>query len=169
LIKLNFLKMRTDRLLKKNRADRSTVSYKKAAKIGIIFSVEDKPKHETVKELIRKFEHDGKQVEVLEFLPNNKDNYEFKFNFFSEKDLSLWGDITSADAINFSEIPFDFLYYLDTTPNPLVLNILARSQAKCRVGCAWEDGLPYFEFMIESMNGLRDMIDSMYKYTTQLK
>ncbi|AYB33929.1 DUF6913 domain-containing protein [Chryseolinea soli] len=161
--------MRTDRLLKKNKAVRSTVSYKKAEKIGIIFSVEDKPKHDTVKELVRKFEQDGKQVEVLEFLPNNKDNYEFKFNFFSEKDLSLLGHITSPDAINFAEVPFDFLYYLDTTPNPLVLNILARSQAKCRVGCAWEDGLPYFEFMIDSLNGLREMIDSMYKYTTQLK
>lgn len=156
-------------MLKKNKAARNTVAYKKAEKIGIIFSVEDKPKHENVKELVRKFEHDGKQVEVLEFLPDDKDNYEFKFNFFSEKDLSFLGDITSQDAINFAEVPFDFLYYLDTTPNPLVLNILARSQAKCRVGCAWDDGHAYFEFMIESMNGLREMIDSMYKYTTQLK
>lgn len=168
-MKLNFLKMRTRMLLKNNKAERANVPYKKAEKIGIIFSVEDKLKHEIVKELVRKFETDGKHVEVLEFLPDNKDNYEFKFNFFSEKDLSFWGNINSPDAVSFSEMKFDFLFYLDITPNPLVLNILARSHARCRVGRAWDDSHPYFELMIESINSLKGLIDDMYKYTTQLK
>lgn len=169
VIKLTLLKLRTDLVLKYNKGLKENVSYKNSQQMGIIFSVEDKAKHETVKELIKKFEHDGKQVQVLEFLPEKKDNYEFKFDFFSEKDLSFWGKITSNDAIKFADTPFDFLFYLDTTPNPLILHLLARSKAKCRVGRFWEDGRPYFEFMIESVANIQVMAETIYKYTTQLK
>ena len=67
---LNFLKNRTNAQLRDNKTLRTNVPYKKAQQIGIIFSVEDKGKHENVKELIKKFEHDGKQVTVIEFLPD---------------------------------------------------------------------------------------------------
>ena len=168
-MKLNILKYRTNMLLKNDKTQRANVSYKKAQQIGIIFSVEDKLKHENVKELIKKFEQDGKQVTVIEFLPDNKDNYEFRFNFFTEKDLSFWGKITSTDALKFANMPFDFLYYLDVTPNPMILYLLALSKAKCRVGKSWDDGQLYFEFMIESVANIKVMIDTMYKYTALLK
>jgi hypothetical protein len=168
-MKLTFLKFRTDWILKNNKTQRSNVSYNKAQQIGIIFSVEDKGKHETVKELVRKFEQDGKQVKVLEFLPEKKENYEFKFDFFSERDLSFWGNITSADALKFADTPFDFLFYLDTVPNPFILHLMARSKSKCRVGRSWEDGRSYFEFMIESVANIKVMVETMYKYTVQLK
>lgn len=168
-MKLNFLKYRTQALLRNDKTPRSNVSYKKAQLIGIIFSVEDRIKHDTVKELIKKFEQDGKQVTVIEFLPDNKDNYEFKFNFFTEKDLSFWGKITSNDALKFANMPFDFLLYLDTTPNPMILHLLALSKAKCRVGRSWDDGRSYFEFMIETVANIKIMIETMYKYTSILK
>ena len=168
-MKLNILKYRTNMLLKNNSTPRTNVAYKKAQLIGIIFSVEDRVKHDTVKELIKKFEQDGKQVTVIEFLPDNKDNYEFKFNFFTEKDLSFWGKITSNDALKFANTPFDFLYYLDATPNPMILHLLALSKAKCRVGRSWDDGQSYFEFMIESATNIKVMIETMYKYTSILK
>jgi len=169
VIKINFLKFRTNLVLKYNKAHRANVSYKTAEHIGIIFTVEDKAKHETVKDLIKKLEHDGKHVQVLEFLPDKKDNYEFKFNFFTEKDLSFWGNITSNDALKFADTPFDFVFYLDTTPNDLILHLLARSKAKCRVGRSWHDDRSYFEFMIESEANIQVMVDTMYKYTSQLK
>lgn len=169
VIKLNFLKFRTNLVLKYNKAQRANVSYQSAQQIGIIFTVEDRAKHETVKELIKKFEQDGKQVQVIEFLPDKKDNYEFKFNFFTEKDLSFWGNITSTDALKFADTAFDFLFYLDTTPNDLILHLLARSKAKCRVGRSWDDDRSYFEFMIESEANIKVMVETMYKYTTQLK
>jgi hypothetical protein len=168
-MKLNFLKARTNKLLKENKTLRSNVPYKKAMQIGIIFSVEDKVKHDNVKELIKKFEQDGKQVTVIEFLPDNKDNYEFRFDFFTERDLSFWGKITSNGALKFAETPFDFLYYLDATPNPLILHLLALSKAKCRVGRFWNDGGSYFEFMVESVENIKVMIETMYKYTALLR
>jgi hypothetical protein len=168
-MKLNFLKRRTNNLLRNDKTPRANVSYKKAQQIGIIFSVEDKVKHENVKSFIKKFEHDGKHVTVIEFLPDNKDNYEFRFDFFTEKDLSFFGNITSNDALKFASTPFDFLFYLDSTPNPLILHLLALSKAKCRVGRLWDDGRPYFEFMIESAANTKEMIETMYKYTALLK
>ena len=168
-MKLNFLKFRTNQLIKSNKVSRDSVPYKVAQQIGIIFSVEDKVKHETVKDLIKRFEQDGKKVQVIEYLPPDKQNYEFKFNFFTEKDLSFWGNITSNDALKFADIPFDYLFYLDTIPNPLILHLLAMSQARCRVGRSWDDGHSYFEFMVESMDNVQGMVETMYKYTTQLK
>ena len=168
-MKLNFLKYRTNVLLRNNKTPRTNVPYKKAQQIGIIFSVEDKVKHDNVKDLIKKFEQDGKQVTVIEFLPDNKDNYEFRFDFFTESDLSFWGNITSTGALKFADTPFDFLYYLDATPNPLILHLLALSKAKCRVGRSWDEGRSYFEFMIESVANIKVMIETMYKYTALLR
>lgn len=168
-MKFNFLKHRTNILLKNSKTLRANVPYRKANDIGIIFTVEDKAKHENVKDLIKKFEQDGKKVTVIEFLPDKKDNYEFRFDFFTERDLSFWGNITSAGALKFAETPFDFLFYLDATPNPMILHLLALSKAKCRVGRAWNDGSSYFEFMIESVANIKVLTETMYKYTALLK
>lgn len=169
VIKLNFLKIRTDSLLKQNKTSRTNVPYKDSKQIGIIFTVEDKTKHETVKDLIRKLESDGKQVQVIEFLPERKENYEFKFDFFTEKELSLFGTITSQQAIKFANSPFDFVFCLDMAPNPLVLHLLALSKARCRVGPSRDEGRPFFEMMIESNPNIRIMAETMYQYTSQLK
>lgn len=169
MIRFNLLKFRTNLLLKSNKSKRANVPYKDAASIGIIFSVEDKIKHETIKQLIKRFEQDGKKVQVLEFLPKKKDNYEFRFDFFTEDELTLWGNINSPDALKFADSPFDFLLYLDKTPNPLILHILALSKSKCRVGKSWSDGQPFFELMIESVGDIKMMSDTMYNYTSQLR
>src|SRR5262245_42639330 len=104
-MKLNLLKFRTDLILK-TKSERVSVPYNEAKNIGVLFTVEDKSKHETVKEFIRKFEAEGKKVKVIEYLPSDKQNYEFKFDFFTENELSFWGKITSADAMKFVDIPF---------------------------------------------------------------
>src|SRR5262245_49112049 len=124
------LEISTKSNLRRNNASRSSLPYKQATKIGIVFTVEDKQKHLLIKELIKKIEQDGKSAEVLCYLPHDKVNYEFIFDFFSSKDFSFWGKLTSEKAIKFSETPFDYLLYLDTESNPLILNLLARSKAK---------------------------------------
>ncbi|WP_276372109.1 hypothetical protein [Chryseolinea sp. H1M3-3] len=163
------LKVRTDWELKKNKVLHGTVPYKEALNVGVIFTVEDKQKHEAIKEFIKKLEHDGKKVQVIEFLPKDKENYEFKFDFFSENDLSFWGQVTAENAIRFSDAPFDYLFYIDITPNPFILYLLARGKARCRVGRSWPETRPYFEFMIESINSNQSLIEGMYKYTSQLR
>ena len=168
-MKLRMLKYKTRSQAKTNKALRTSLPYKQALSVGVIFTVEDRQKHDDIKEFIRKLEHDGKQVKVMSFLPKNKDNYEFLFDFFTEKEVSFWGNITSESANRFSEVPFDFLFYIDTTPNPLILNVLARSKARCRAGKFWDSSRHYFEFMIDVKNGTRALIDGLYKYIGHLR
>jgi hypothetical protein len=168
-MKINFLKIRTGNQLKKNKAARASTPYRQASTVGILFSVEDKKKHDDIKEFIRKLEHDGKKVQVLEYLPQKKDNYEFKFDFFTLKDLSFWGKIESEKTLKFSDTSFDYLFCIDTAPNPMLLYLLARSKSKCRVGRFHDEDKSFFEMMIDSNGDTKNLIDSMYKYTTQLK
>ena len=168
-MRLNFLKYKTRSLLKSNNSVRASLPYKQAQNVGIIFTVEDRRKHDEVKDLVKRLELEGKHVKVMCFLPKNKDNYEFMFDFFTEKDLSFWGAITSDIALRFAEIPFDFLFYLDTTPNPYILNIIARSKARCRVGKFFDKAEPYFEFMLEIKNGTKSLIDGIHSYTSQIR
>lgn len=168
-MKLNFLKIKTKSLLKKNKGLRSNIPYQQAKTVGVIFSVEDKQKHFVVKEFIKKLEQDGKVVQVLEFLPARHENYEFKFDFFTDKDLSFWGNITSSPALQFADAPFDYLYYIDLTPNLLILHLLARSKAKCRVGKFFDEGQHYLDLMIETVANNQALVDGMYKYSVQLK
>ncbi|MCD9017804.1 DUF6913 domain-containing protein [Parachryseolinea silvisoli] len=168
-MKLNFLKLKTNAVLKKSKAFRSNLPYKQARTVGVLFSVEDKQKHFVIKEFIKKLEQDEKVVQVLEYMPAKHENYEFKFDFFTEKELSFWGNITSSSANQFADAPFDFLFYIDLEPNVFVLNVLARSKAKCRVGKHFDGGEQYLELMIESAGGIQALIDSMYKYASQLK
>ena len=169
MFKMSFLKMRTTSALKSNGSKRASTPYKHAENFGIIFSVEDKSKHDLIKDLIKRLETDGKKVKVLEFLPKKKENYEFLFDYFTIDDLSFWGNITSEDAVKFSNTPFDYLFYIDSQSNPLVLNLLARSKAHCRVGRFEESESPYFELMIEDNGNTKSLIDNVYKYTRQLK
>jgi hypothetical protein len=169
MFKMSFLQMHTQTALKKNKFPRASTPYKHAQSIGIIFTVEDKQKHEDVKELIKRFEQDGKNVSVLEFLPKKKDNYEFLFDFFSETDVTFWGKISSDRALKFSETPFDYLFYIDCESNPMILNLLAHSKARCRVGCFHEVESPYYELMIDHRGASKILMTNMYDYAKRLK
>ena len=168
-MRLTFLNWRTKKALRKNKSPRTSTAYKKSNLIGIIFSVEDRQKHEDIKEFIKHLEQDGKQVKVLEFLPKKKENFEFLFDFFTAQDLTFWGDIENTHARQFRETAFDYLFYIDSVQNPLVLNLLAHSRAHCRVGKYVEDNEPFFEFMIAANGTVKGLIDNMYKYTRQLR
>lgn len=168
-MKYTFLNYKTKSYLKSNKTPRVNVSYKKAVSIGLIFTVEDRQKHDTIKEFIRKLEHDGKQVKALGFLPPNQENYEFLFDFFTYREISFWGNITATSALTFADTTFDFLIYIDTNPNELILNLVAKSRAKCRVGKYWADKEAFFEMMVESYGNSKALIDAMYQYTTALK
>lgn len=167
-MKLTFLRHRTGNQLKRNKTVRRSTPYQQAQTIGILFSVEDKRKHDDIKEFIQKLQHDGKKVQVLEFLPEKKDNFEFMFDFFTIKDISFWGKIESAKTLKFSDTPFDYLFCLDTKLNPMIAYLLARSKSKCRVGRYLENEKVFFELMIDSNGSTKNLLEGMYKYTTQL-
>jgi hypothetical protein len=161
--------MRTRTALKKNKSLRASTPYAQARSFGIMFTVEDNQKHHAVKELVRMLEQDGKQAQVLEFLPRKKENPEFLFDFFSVQEVSVWGEVKSNKAIGFAEKAFDYIFYLDEQPNPFMMYLLARSKAHCRVGRYMELCEPYFEMMIEHAGTTKGLLDNMLKYTRQLR
>lgn len=166
---LNLLKFKTNSYLRRNKSLRASLPYKQALNIGIVFTVEDRFKHESVKSFIKKLEDEGKKVSVVTFLPRDKQSYEFKFDYFTERDVSFWGSITAPAAVAFSEKPFDYLFCLDTEPNPLILNLLARSKARCRVGKHFENAEPFFELMIGTSRRPEGLMDEMLNYTSLLR
>lgn len=168
-MKFKLLKYKTRSYLKKNKTIRSNEPYKKAISFGVIFTVQDKQKHDHIKNFIRKLEQDGKKVKALGYLPPNQENYEFLFDFFTYREISLWGSITAQSALDFADTSFDFLIYLDTTQNDLILNLIAKSKAKCRIGKYWEDSGPYFEMMVACYGDSGVLIDELYKYATALR
>ena len=168
-MKFKLLKYKTRAFLKKNKTLRHNEAYQKAVSFCVIFTVQDRQKHDQIKSFIRKLEQDGKKVKALAYLPPNQENYEFMFDFFTYREISFWGNITATSALDFAETPFDYLIYLDTTPNDLILNLVAKSKAKCRIGKYWEHGGPYFEMMIECYGDAKALIEQLYKYTAALK
>jgi len=168
-LKFTFLRWRTNSALRKNKSLRASTPWRRSNLVGIIFSVEDRQKHADIKEFVRSLEQEGKTVRVLEFLPRKKENYEFLYDFFTIQDLNFWGRIDNDTARKFMDTPFDYLFYIDDQPNPLVLNLLAQSRAHCRVGRYNQGFEPYFEMMISSQGTPKGLIDNMYKYTKQLR
>ncbi len=163
--------MRTASVLKKNKTDRINVPYGSAQKIGILFTAEDKAKYDSVKDFKQSFEDEGKKVEVLSFLGKGKENYEFRFDIFSAKDVSFWGKYTSEAVIKFADTEFDYLYCVDTEPNIFNEHIIAMSKAKCRIGIYLEERSDYYELMINLTNGalVKDLIKEMQFYTKQFR
>lgn len=168
-MKFTFLRWRTHSALRKNKHMRVSSPWRGSNLVGIIFSVEDRQKHDDIKDFVRSLEQEGKTVRVLEFLPRKKENYEFLYDFFTVQDLNFWGRIDNETAQKFMDTPFDYLFYIDDEPNPLVLNLLARSRAHCRVGRYNEGFEPFFEMMISGQGTPKGLIDNMYKYTKQLR
>lgn len=168
-MKYRLLRYKTKSYLRHNKTQRANPAYRNASSIGVIFTVEDRQKHDHIKEFIRRLEHDGKQVKALGFLPQNQENYEFLFDFFTYREISFWGNITATSALTFATTPFDFLIYVDTKPNDLILNVIAKSSAKCRIGKFWKENEPFFEMMVESNGNSKALIEELYKYTTALK
>ncbi len=168
-MKFRFLRRKTRSYLRNNGTTRASEPYKQAVSVGVVFTVEDRAKHDHIKSLIRRLEHDGKKVKALAYLPPHQENYEFLFDFFTYREISFWGNITAPSAVAFADVPFDFLLYLDAEPNELILNIVAKSKAKCRIGRHFTEGEPFFEMMIESKGDAKSLIDELYRYTTALR
>jgi len=165
---MSFLQMRTRSALKKNASIRASIPYKQAHSFGIVFSVEDQQKLNQVQELITRLSQDGKAISVLEFLPRKKENHQSLFDSLTIDELGFWGNFNSSKAQQFSQKYFDYLYYVDCQSHPIPLHVLAESKAKCRVGCYHANESSFFEMMIEGNGSTKNLIDNMYRYTSQL-
>lgn len=164
------LSIKTNHFIRKNKVGRETVSYGNSRTIGLLYCVEDRAKHEVVCDFINNLKEDGKIVKVLCFLGKNKENIDFKFDYFSYEDVSFWGNIKSEEIEKFINTQFDFLYNLDVKSNILIDYILAKSKSKCRVGIYRESTTGLFEMMIkmDELKNLDKVAGQFLHYTKEL-
>jgi hypothetical protein len=171
VLKSELLYLRNKKLLHTSRIERATIDYRKAWEVGILYSVVDLEKHEKIKMLIKLLEKDIKKVEVLTFLGKDKENYEFRNNFFTENDFSFWGNLDSEVVKKFAEKKFDYLLCIDLDSNIFTEHILVRSQASCRIGRFSKNNKDFFELMININDnaGIQELIDQMYHFIKLLR
>lgn len=163
------LSVNTNKWAKNNSSQRSSTKYSSSESIGILFSIDDRGKHDIVKSLIKRFEADGKSVEVLAFLPDKKENHEFLFDFFTKKDISFWGKYRSGHVTKFINNSFDYLLHIDFEDNEVINGILAQSKAKCRVGGVSTTQSKHYELTITPhVNDFQRLTDEMYNYISLL-
>jgi hypothetical protein len=170
MISKNILNLRVRSILKKNKQSRNSTPYPQVTSIGILYTTEDKGKHDLIKETLKVLVENGIKAEVLTLLPKNKENFEFKFDFFVEKEISVLGTIRSTAITTFISKPFDYLICLDLRPTPKLKLLLALSKAKCRVGKFGFGYEPFFELMVDSKpeTNVRQLRDDILRYIKAL-
>lgn len=166
-IKDKLLKFRTKRAIKK-ATKRQTLNYKDAKTIGILFKVAEEDKHDYINTFVHTLKKEGKSVEALTYFNRDHDNpYNFKYSFFTDKDVSVLGEIKSESVKSFMQKDFDYLYCITREDITVFDHILSKSQAKCRVG-RYEDGKTHlYEMMLNFKDDtkLDEIIQEIHHYT----
>ncbi len=170
LINKTLLRRRTERLLDQNQSTGNTVSYQDAKNIGILFTQSDRKKYQAIRDLVKQFMNDEKQVKVLCYLEKGGENYDFRYDYITSKDVGLWGKMQSSSALKFAETTFDYIYYLDLKRNIYLENVLAMSKASCRIGFYKKNNDSLLDLMVQ-VNGkapFEKAIDQILFYTMKL-
>jgi len=150
---------------------RATSNYQDAKNIGILFKIEDDEKHDALNEFVKTLQNEGKNLTLLTYFERLENNpYNFRYEFFSKKDITTLGKIKSRPVQNFIETPFDYLYCVTVNHFLPFDSILLKSQAKCRIGRYFPEQESCFELMLDlkETNGVDELIKQMLHYTKKL-
>lgn len=147
-IKEKILALYTKGLIKAGRAVRTSVGFQQAQNMGILYNANNPQKHEAARCLASQLNKMGKQVAGLCYATAPIQSTNPAFPTITHHDLRLWGTITNPQARAFINTPFDYLFQIDLVGDPVVDYLLAKSQAKCRVGYYDTVRTSLFEMMV---------------------
>lgn len=161
---------RTNHLLQQEGKSRSSLNYREAREIGILFSMNSLDDYEAIREFEAKLKKDGKEVIVLCYLPKGVENFDFHYDIFTNKDFNIWGKVQAGNIQQFMQRSFDLLICLDTAPNFYLEHLLAASKARFRIGPHSQRHEALFELMIRQAEGseLKELTKQIYHYTNKL-
>jgi hypothetical protein len=164
------LPIRTKRAVKNGVVHRSP-DYSDAVQIGIIFKYQDDRHYEQVLNFVRQLKIDKKEVNLLAFMPPQKDLSVYRFSQFTAANLSVWGKLTSEEIDVFLARQYDFLIDLDIEPSLFVDNILSRANAKCKIGHFNMERKDFYQMMIhiDPSNDFEIFLDKVYFYIKKLR
>jgi hypothetical protein len=173
-LKEKILSLYTKRLVKTLRVARVNVGFQQAQSMGILYSAESPQKHEAVRCFATQLNKLGKKVARLCYAVAPLHAAQLDFPTITPRDLQLWGTITHAQAQDFVNTSFDYLYQVDLEGHPMLDYLLAKSQAKCRVGYYDPSRAGLFEMMVKfdrktDGNDIDDLIVQMIHYTQLLR
>jgi hypothetical protein len=173
-IKEKILSLYTKRLIKTNRLVRTNVGFHQAKNMGILYSVDTPQKNEAVLYLEVQLKKMGKQVTGLCYADTPMQAINLTFPAITHHDIQLWGTITHPQAQIFVNTSFDYLFQVDLMGHPVLDYLLAKSQAKCRVGHYNTLRTSLFEMMVTlnkqtGGNKIDNLAAQMIRYAQLLK
>ena len=168
VLKFFTLRIATHFLAKKIKPLRSNVGFSKARTIGVLYSYGSPEKHEILQRFIRNLKNLDKQIGVLCYTVA-KDRVHQGSNLlysFDHEALTPLGRVHSDRIQKFIDTPFDYLFHIDLDSNPILDFIVAKSNAKCRIGYFDTGRKNLFEVMVK-VNRV-DTIEDIKKLTAQI-
>jgi len=167
LFKRYFINRITRQAVKKSNVLRENISFKNAKSVGVIYTWEGKRKAEIIHDFENEMKLSGKKVKILCFSRVDLKMLLVKDDYFNEHDFHYLGKMKSNTLRNFTNSQFDFLFHLDTTENIYIENVMALSNARCRVSRADKSKEALYDFMIRTKNGGIDKLCYEILYYTK--
>lgn len=170
-IKEYFLGLRNRFSSKKDNFERYALNYNEAITIGVLFYDFTRSQKSVIVGFVDKLRLEGKQVKVLIY--SEEDNIEEvgrPFPTFTQKDISVLGNIQSEEVIDFTDQTFDYLFCLYLKHVPTFDFILSKSKAKLRIGKYFENSEDYLDLMLNlsENSSFADLIEMILQYTKKL-
>ncbi|MCG8340455.1 MAG: hypothetical protein MI674_04270 [Cytophagales bacterium] len=159
------------RLIKNNRPERVSVGFEKATTVGMLYTYKNKDQHHAILQFSRKLKAMGKKMRVFCYIEEDNTDYDYHFSSFKHHDIHLFGKIKDSQLNEFVNTSFDYLYFIDLTPSPILDYLLAKSKAKCRVGKFMPERAALFEIMVSlnEKDDIHNLMKQMLHYTALLK
>lgn len=164
-----------NREVKKAHKKNKRLSLEQAQHIGIVYNAESKENEQTVNQYANDLRAEGKKVFLLGYvnlkqLPQSK-KFLLNSEFFWKEKLNGINLPIKGKIGQFLQLEFDLLLNLYHEPLLPMQAIAAYSNARYRVGAQMEDGLNYYDAIIDtgSKKDLRYLIEQMDFYLRNIK
>jgi len=141
-----------------------------AKNIGILF-LEEEGHQQALNRFVDRLVWDHKRVRALTWFEKFHSNpYQFKFDFFTQKEISWLGNIKNEKVSQFIDFRFDYLFCVSRQVFLPFEYILMRSNARFRVGFFEEGKEHLFDLMIQPPSDapLQALLEQMYEYTQKI-
>jgi hypothetical protein len=169
---LNFIKKLWIKHLTKKHENAHThanaVDFKKASKIGVLFTENLKENQENIDNIIWDLKREGKEIVTLAFCKNKKLSIH-QYPYFRSNDVKFFGGFNSEFVAEFLNHKFDFVLCLDSKPGISLNYVLSQLDARCRIGIHNEKSNDHFEFIIRSEKNVVLSSNDVMKYLKMIK
>jgi hypothetical protein len=150
---------------------RNTINYHQVNQIGILFHLDQNVDPEPLARFIKKLEQDHKKLKILTYFDQYTSHpYNFYIDYFQKSDINWKGEINSPKMNQFLDTQFDFLFCIESEPQPIFDLVLSQTKANCRIGLFDEKRTNLFELMVQNPDwqNIEHTLDQMLKYTKLL-